>query len=231
MWFYGREIMKLSKCYSFTKFRVFSAAVIGVAFGLSGWAASTGIVLAQDYAVINPVMLVPQGIGENLKVDKDPQCRENRHPGCLLFRQGELGNIVFHLYGSRKEAKICSDSNAKNVITKIELTTTSAVQGPKDDKHEDAKGNFDRSVPLPAWLKDAFPAIDLDTGIVYEAALDVARTQAWVLNLNNHENQPGEPAVIMSFWYKVTVEACDKNKDGTRTMWVSDPRGDNEGNH
>ena len=67
MWFYGREIMKLSKCYSFTKFRVFSAAVIGIAFGLCGWAASTGIVLAQDFTVINPVKIVPQGIGGKFK--------------------------------------------------------------------------------------------------------------------------------------------------------------------
>lgn len=219
MCFCGRERMTFSKCYSIAKFRVFSAAIIGVVFGLSGWVVSTGVVMAQDFAVINPVMLIPQGSEGNLRVDKHNQCSKKMHPGCLLFRRGELSNIVFHLNGSRNEGKSCSDSKNKNVITKIELTATSAGKDTKDDK-----GDFDRTPPLPAWLKDAFPAINLDTGIVFEASLDVARTQAWVLNLNNHENQPGEPTVIKSFWYKVTVTACD----GSAT-WVSDPRGDNEG--
>ena len=213
--------MMFSKCYSSAKFRVFSAAIIGVVFGLSGWAASTGVVLAQEFAVINPVKLVPQGVGGNLKVEKDNQCRKNMHSGCLLFRRGELNYIVFHLPGSKNQVKNCS--SAKNVITKIEVTATGADNGTSV-----YKGDFNAG--LPDWLKDAFPVINAETGIIYEAASpEFARTQEWVSNLNNHDNPPNAPGLTKSFWYRVTVTACAKNADGTHAVWVSDPRGDNEG--
>ena len=216
--------MMFSKCYSCAKVRVFGLAIIVVSFGLSGWVASTSIVLAQDVEVINPVMLVPQGIGDNLLVDKGNQCRKDKHPGCLLFQRGELGHIVFHLPGSKNRVKYCS--NANNVITKIEVTATGADEGTSVNK-----GDFNGPFPLPPWLQEnAFPTLDLDTGIVYKApSLDVARTQEWVTNLNNHANPENEEDVTNRFWYRVTVTACAENEEGTHTIWVSDPRGDNEG--
>ena len=216
--------MTFSKCYSIVKFRVFSAVIIGVVFGLSGWTASADIVQDEDAALVNSVKLVPQGVGDELKVEKNNQCKKGKHDGCLLFKWDESGYIVFHLPGSKNHVKNCS--SFESVITKIELTATRAAESDKDDK-----GDFRGPFPLPTWLKDAFPAIDLDTGIVYEAAsLDIARTQEGVSNLNNHANPDNEPDAVESFWYRVTVTACAENEDGTHTVWVSDPRGDNEGN-
>ena len=214
--------MMFSKCYSIAKFRVFSAVIIGVVFGLTGWVISTGIVLAQEIVSVNKVMVVPQGIGENLKVEKGNQCKKDMHPGCLRFRRGELGYIVFHLPGSKNKVKNCSDVENEFVITKIEVTATGA-----DDDTSVYKGDFNAAVP--DWLQEAFPAIDPATGIIYKAPWNVARTQEWVSNLNNHENPPDGLGVVKSFWYKVTVTACAENEEGTHTIWVSDPRGDNEG--
>lgn len=219
--------MMLSKCYSSTKFRVFSAAIIGVVFGLSGWVASTGVVLAQNFAAINPVKLVPQEVeGELiLKVEKDNQCRRNMHEGCLLFRRGESGFIVFHLPGSKNKVKDCSDAETEHVITKIEVTAQGADEG--DDMY---KGDFNGPFPLPLWLKEnAFEALDLDTGIIYSATSpEFARTREMVSNLNNHESLANATEFTRSFWYRVTVTACAEN-DGVHAVWVSDPRGDNEG--
>jgi hypothetical protein len=222
--------MMLSKCCSIAKIGTFSVTVIGVTLVLTGWAASTGIAQAEVKEVSNQVMLVPQGIGDNLKVKpdsayKDNQCRKDKHPGCLLFEQDTLVYIVFRLPGPRNEIKYCPD--AKNVITKIEVTATAADEGTNV-----SKGDFTGPFPLTGWLvENAFPAVDPDTGIIYEASFDVARTQESVTNMNDHDNSTEDPDVVKSFWYRVTVTACAENKDRTRTTWVSDPRGDNEGKH
>ena len=212
-----------SNCSSFSKPNVSRVVLIGVVFALFGCLVQISIARAQDEfvpEVIKAVKLVPQGIGENLKVDKPNQCRKDKHEGCLLFERGKLGRILFHLPGSKNQNKYCPD--ADHVITKIEATAYST---------DATKGDFTGPFPLPGWLKEnAFPDIDLDTGIVYEAgSLNVARSQEWITNLNDHENPIEEADVIKSFWYRVTVTACNANQDGTHTAWVSDPRGDNEG--
>lgn len=218
----GREIMMLSKCCSIAKIGTFSVAAIGVTLVLIIWAASTGIAQAQIKEVINPVKLVPQSAGGNLKVEKDNQCRKGKHDGCLLFERDTLVRIVFHLPGSKNQVKYCPE--AKNVITKIEVTATAAKGSATDDK-----GDFNGSASLPAWLKEnAFPEIDLETGVIYAAeSWKTARTQEWITNLNDHLSPSNVPDIIHSFWYKITVTACDD----TGTTWVSDPRGDNEGKH
>jgi len=211
--------MTFSKCYSIAKFRVFSAAIIGVVFGLSGWVASADIVQDEDVALVNPVKLVPQVEENRIGVDKTSQCKRNDHPGCLHFDRGVRSLIVFYFEEPQNHAKNCSSADNKYVITKIELTATGEVEAPKKNDRDD-EGNFRGPFPLPTWLKDAFPAIDLTTGIVYEAAsLDVARAQVRVSNLNNHKED-----LTKSFWYRVTVKACDG-----KNTWVLDPRGDNQG--
>ena len=213
----------LSKCCSIAKIGAFSVTVIGVSLVLIGWAASTGIAQAEVEEVINPVKLVPQDVGGNLKAAKDNQCKKGKHEGCLLFDHDTLGYIVFHLPGSKNKIKYCPD--AEYVITKIEVTATAAGVG-----NNDSKGDFTGPFPLTGWLVDnAFPAVNPTTGIIYEATWDVARSQEWVTNLNDHDNSKEDIDVTNSFWYRITVTACAKNDEGTHTTWVSDPRGDNEG--
>ena len=219
----------LSRCCSIAKIGAFSVTVIGVTLVLIGWAASSGIAQAEVKEVENWVMLVPLGNGKNLKVKpefadkKDNQCRKKKHAGCLFFQRGTLVHIAFRLPGPKDQDMHCPD--AKNVITKIEVTATAADEGPND-----SKGDFTGPFPLKGWLVDnAFPTVNPDTGIIYEASRNVARTQVFVTNFNDHDNSINDPDVINSFWYRVTVTACAKNKDGTDRTWVSDPRGDNEG--
>ena len=230
----------LSKCCSIAKMGIFSVTAIGVTLILTGWAASTGIAQAEVEEVINPVeivpaqikdvinsvKLVPQEDRDNLKVPVYHQCKKDTHPGCLFFERNTLVHVIFHLPGSKNQGKDCSET--ENVITKIEVTATAANEGTSVNK-----GDFDRSTPLPAWLKEnAFPDINLDTGIIYqEKVLDVARSRQLVTNLNNHLNPSEGTVEVKSFWYKITVTACAENEDGTHRTWVSDPRGDNEGRH
>ena len=169
------------------------------------------------------IKLVPQG-GGVLKVDESNQCANNRNPheGCLLFETDKVGQIKFYLPGSKFKLKKCEGpgSTAQNVITKVEL----AVKGQGNDP-EAVKGDFNGPFPLDDWLKyDAFPAVDLDDGIVYEAPWDKAATQVFLDNLNSHDAADG----IKSFWYRVTVTACEED-EGVRETWVTDPRGDNKG--
>lgn len=172
-----------------------------------------GSVDVQDYSV----KLVPQGTNGVLKVDKSNKCKKGKHEGCLLFEVDEIGLIKFYLPGSKNQIKNCT--NANKVITKIEITT----KGIGDDP-EAVKGDYDRTNPLPLWVKtDAFTNVNRTNGIVYLATKDNAFTQALLVNLNSHNEADGE----RHFWYRVTATDCETPAN----QWVSDPRGDNEGTH
>jgi hypothetical protein len=148
-----------------------------------------------------------------LDVKSNGNCKKKAHKGCLLFEEDKTGVIKFYLSGSRINAKRCPKAEA--VITKIELSTT--AEGSVTDG---SKGDF--SPPLAAWIKNyAFADVDLYTGVVYEASVNVARSQAWLINLNSHDASEGEK----EFWYRVTATACGDSP----TTWVTDPRGNNEG--
>ena len=163
------------------------------------------------------VKLVPQGASGELKVDKKNKCRKGKHKGCLLFEVDKVGLITFYLSGSRKKVKNCS--NATEVITRIEITTTG-----EDNNPDASKGDFDRTSPLPLWVKtNAFTNINLKTGIVYEATEKNGLTQVIRLNQNSHDQKIGE----RRFWYRVTATDCETPAN----TWTTDPRGDNEGTH
>lgn len=151
-----------------------------------------------------------------VNVEKGQKCKKGKHPGCLLFEEGKIGNIKFYLPGSEKLPKNCDKTN--RVITRIQLTATS-MDG---NSPEATKGDFDGS-ELPAWLKnEAFSSVNLKTGIAYEAIpASTGQSQVVLRNTNNHDFKEGP----RQFWYKVTVSDC-KDKDVT---WATDPRGDNEG--
>ena len=155
------------------------------------------------------------------KVDgPNGKCKKLDHPGCLLFGEKQRGKITFYLPGYKIKNDQCPQ--AKNVITRIELTTTAL-------EDNQAKGNFDRTLKLDPWVKmNAFDDVDLATGIVYDALWDEAWAQTTLFNLNNHTHEIEGDENELSFWYKVTVTSCPKENHPSKT-WVVDPRGDNEG--
>jgi hypothetical protein len=156
--------------------------------------------------------------GGVLEITKSNKCKQGKeHPGCLVFEEDKIGLVRFYLKGSNKhKANKCPpDGNASEVITKIQLTATGTGGDPQA-----VKGDF-AVFPLPPWVEnDAFPTVNLNTGIVYEATLADARTQAWLINMNSHD-----AGTIKSFWYQVTATDCAN----LANTWVTDPRGDNEG--
>jgi len=192
-----------------------------MAFGGAGFvAAAAGWLLSVYISTGNQsefyaIELVPQGQSGTLKVNKANQCKKNPHEGCLLFEEDKVGLIKFYLPGSKYKVENCT--KAKAVITRIELTTT-----VKSGSTNDEKGDF--SVPLDDWIKDyAFPAVDTATGVVYDADVSYARTQAWLVNMNSHNAKDGDK----EFWYRVTATDCDNHE----LTWVTDPRGDNKGSN
>lgn len=164
-----------------------------------------------------PVKLDPDNSTNELHVevkDDKKKCRKTDNAGCLLFEKDKVGTVKFYLDGSKFKNHSCA--NKDKVITKIELSTVGA----------DDKGKFEGDAGWTApdkWLKEnAFPSVDLTTGIAYKPdTLNEARTQVLLSNLNNHDQEIG----TKSFWYKITVADCD----GDDGPWVSDPRGDNKG--
>ena len=187
-----------------------SALVVGV-FGGYSFLGLTG----NKFGTY-PVKLSPDNSSDVLHVkveDISKKCINDKHAGCMLFKKNHVGTVKFY-HGSKYNTKSCD--NSQKVITKIELTTT----GTGD------KGVFNGEPgwTQPAdWLKvNAFPSVDLASGIAYEAAnVDQARSLVYLSNMNNHDASEG----TKTFWYRVTVSDCD----GEEGPWVSDPRGDNKG--
>jgi hypothetical protein len=163
-----------------------------------------------------PVKLIPDDESTLLvKVeDNSKKCKQSNNAGCMLFGEDQFGTVKFYLKDSKFSTKSCK--NSKKVITKIELTTTGAGD----------KGVFNGEagwVQPAEWLKEnAFPSVDLTSGIAYEAQVpEQGRTLVFLSNMNDHDEDDGTKV----FWYRVTVSECD----GSEGPWVSDPRGENKG--
>ena len=112
-----------------------------------------------------PIELTPDNSGYTMEAevkDNALKCKPNNNKGCVDFKENTVGFIKFYLPGSKWKNKRCKqNSNDMEVITKIELTTN----GSGD------KGVFNEDLPDPPllaeWIKiDAFPGVDLTTGIV-----------------------------------------------------------------
>lgn len=182
-----------------------------------------------------PVVLDTQGVNsgpENnpgvIIVGDSPgeKCKKGTaKKGCIYFAPDEDGAITFSVKGQAPN-RSCTAPSAKNgaVITKIELTDTDLTPGPVPTE----KGDFsiDRSQhPLAAKYKDdGFPALVLNTGIVFEEnnVSKVGMTTVKITNLNksNVDNPQG-----VNIWYKVTLATCKT----PRGFWVTDPRIENGG--
>ena len=190
------------------------AALIVGAFG-----SCSVVKTSEDKFGTYPVKLIPDNKSDVLLVeveDSSKKCKKDDHAGCMLFEEDHVGTVKFYLDGSKFKAKSCK--NSKKVITKIELTTTGA-----GDKGV-FKGEAGWTQPAD-WVKEnAFPSVDLASGIAYEVKnLEQARSLVVLSNMNNHDASEGTKA----FWYRVTVSDCDGGEG--EGPWVSDPRGDNRG--
>jgi hypothetical protein len=196
--------------------KVTAYSVSGFLVAAVGWFSalsySTGSQLRNYLVELKPV---DNGV---LEVKHENKCGSKGHKGCLVFEEDKVGLIKFYLPGFKYKVRNCK--NTDTVITKIELTTT-----PMEGQELEDKGVFDGD--LPDWIKDkAFPDVNTETGVVYEASLDDALTQVWLINMNSHDFDDG----LKRFWYKVTATACeDDDGDGVHETWVTDPRGENEG--
>jgi hypothetical protein len=114
--------------------------------------------------------------------------------GFVGFDQGESGGLLFMV---KKEdlSATCADT-AEWVITQVALT---AFKDKNSDKGDDK--TFDK--PQPAWMKEAFPAIDPDkNGYVLNVDKKDAQTFAIVQNDNAQEGE-------RTIYYRVTLTPCD----------------------
>lgn len=208
-------------------FAVGGIAILGAVVGACG---NEVVTASGSQTKLYGVKLTPDGNSGVLKVKlskNTKKCEKKAHDGCMLFEKNKVGQIKFYLPGSAFELRKCSGTTpkAKNVITRIEL----AVIEKEADEYYDpdgSKGDFTKT-PLAPWIKyDAFSAVILETGYVYDGPWDKAATQVYLENLNSHNNADlGE----LPFWYRVTVTACEAGEDGKHQTWVTDPRGDNKG--
>jgi len=159
------------------------------------------------------IKFTPVGNSGTLRVDTaNKGCKANPHNGCMYFPENTVGLVKFYLPGGQNNSKTCAD-NVRSVITQVQLTTTGNA----------SKGDY-TVFPLDAWIKsEAFSAVDLNTGIVYEKDVNAAANQVWLLNQNANDPAAGEK----TFWYKVTATDCNTPAN----TWVTDPRGRNGGTY
>jgi len=140
--------------------------------------------------------------------------------GCVRFTANEDGTIIFALNGN-SPPRTC-DQNASRVISKIQFTATDAEGDP--DSQPSAKGDFgSSSYPLAEEFKtEGFPALNVDTGIVYEGT-DNNPAKNKVVIENKNASKVTNP-VGRIIWYQVTVKKCSAD-----AYWVTDPRIENDG--
>jgi hypothetical protein len=135
----------------------------------------------------------------------------------MNFEVDTMGAIFFQVQGNPNSVN-CDyppGQPATHVITKIELTDK-----PKGGSPDSKKGDFEGPL-AETWLKQyAFPAVNQETGVLYEVSKDDGLARIALVNQNSHPTETDPKR----FWYKVTVTGCAEG--GT---WVTDPRGDNNG--
>lgn len=142
-------------------------------------------------------MEVKQGQGTVKLLSKAQGWKKSgKKDGYVGYAQGESG---FTLFTIKKEdlAATCADG-AEWVITQMALTT----QGDAN-KQKGVEITFGKK--QPAWLFDAFPDVDLNTGFLLDVGIQDGRT---FLIVNNANNQVGEKMI----YYKVTLSPCDGGK-------------------
>jgi len=119
--------------------------------------------------------------------------------GCVQFEPGELGTITFKIQNGVKDKTCTSIPKPMWVITKIQLTAYESTTP--------GKGDYSNTQPAPGWLTDAFPALNGETGVVYEPDKDSATSTAVITDWNNHDKAEG----VKTLYYKVWGNNCDSD--------------------
>lgn len=121
--------------------------------------------------------------------------KSGKKNGYVGYEQGESGLTLFTI---KKEdlGATCSATDAEDqaewVITRLQLAT-------EGDPETEKGSNFGQ--PQPAWLQEAFPAVDLSNGDLYRASAANGQTFIAVYNANQQEG-------YRFIYYQVTLTRC-----------------------
>lgn len=188
---------------------------------------SAGAMAAQTFEEYAIEFKAHANKGELGVVTKGNDCKKGKGSqedkmGCIRFPVDVFGLITFYL-GDKDKPKTC-ETNAKWVISKVELSHEGYLVVDDSTNPPTAvvsnKGIFNGS--LPEWLFEAFPQVNKDSGVLYEAIPPkngVSRVIA--LNLNNNPETDQK-----DIWYRITVAECKEDSD---VVLATDPRFENEG--
>jgi hypothetical protein len=138
--------------------------------------------------------------------------KSGKKNGYVGYAQGESGYTLFTI--KKEDLGATCANGADWVITRMALTT----QG--DENSEKGVASTFGKVQ-PAWLKEAFPDVDLKTGYLLDVAKQDAQTFLIVENANQQE---GEKMV----YYEVTLSPCN-DQGGKLDPVKSDPAWRNGG--
>ncbi len=169
--------------------------IILVLLVLLGYTGCATLTSAKKFELETPVIdLVAKGNDGPLEPQKSFKCSEGAKIGCIQFDQATLGPITFLIKNGKKD-ETCAKSGTKWVITKVQLTAVEAG----------STGKGDYAQPIPDWLSNAFPQLNPETGVVYEADTSFATPWAVIIDLNNHDYTEG----VKVLYYKVTATNCE----------------------
>ncbi|MDZ4731540.1 MAG: hypothetical protein SH820_16545 [Xanthomonadales bacterium] len=154
--------------------------------------------LNNYWVTLDPKPSPPPG---ELKIMKGPQGweKDGKKDGYVGFAQGDSGAIVFALKKETSDntcANAGLDGDAKWVITKVQLSTASdSSQTPSSEK-----GDFSKAPD--AWLKEAFPDVNISTGQIFPpVGGGVGSTTVIINNANNQEG-------YKFIYYQITASPC-----------------------
>lgn len=186
--------------------------IILVLLALLGYAGYTAFISTQNLKLDMPEITLMANQGQNtLEPQNSFKCPQNAKKGCIQFEPSTLGAIKFTIQNGKKDETCNASPEPQWIITLIELT---AVEIPGT-----GKGDY-TSRPIPDWLSNAFPQLNTQSGVVYQADVSFATSSAVIIDLNNHNKAEG----AKTLYYKVTATNCN----GTETL-VTDPSVTNYG--
>lgn len=142
------------------------------------------------------VWLKPKPDQDTVKIKSKAQGwnRTNKKDGYVGYAKGESGTTFFGIDEKNLGAS-CETGTADWVISRLRLS----VNGNEVEEKGSGFGSAQ-----PAWLKQAFPDVNLTNGVLYEATSTKGVTFLPVYNANAQEG----PKFI---YYEVTLTNCASN--------------------